>query len=190
MVLRALAPAIVSYLQRTNSGPVGRPGSTHPRDQGTQEWQAAIVAIVVLSIRRAGRSDRRRFELRPGPSSSVVLECRRRSGNVTVETNGERFPARARIIRGKERAALFNKVAAANSTLRPIPCRHQPPDSRGCAPPRLRAPSALVVAAIYMDALLEGVVLRRPPYIPPYILLKSARLARQRTAVDCTKAIL
>ena len=33
---------------------------------------------------------------------------------MSVETNGERFPARARIIRGKERAALFNKVAAAN----------------------------------------------------------------------------
>ena len=34
--------------------------------------------------------------------------------DVTVETNGERFPARARIIRGEERAALFDKVAAAN----------------------------------------------------------------------------
>ncbi len=34
--------------------------------------------------------------------------------DVTVETNGERFPARARITRGEERAALFDKVAAAN----------------------------------------------------------------------------
>ena len=41
------------------------------------------------------------------------------------------------------------------------------------------------MAAAYMDALLEGVVLHRPPYRP----LKSARLARQRTAVDCTRAI-
>ena len=40
-----------------------------------------------------------------------------------------------------------------------------------------------------MDALFEDVVLRLPPYIPPYIPLKSARLARQRTAVDCTRAI-
>ena len=46
-----------------------------------------------------------------------------------------------------------------------------------------------MVGTAYVDALLKGVVLRRPPYIPPYILLKSARLARERTAFDCTKAI-
>ena len=33
--------------------------------------------------------------------------------DVTVETNGGRFPARARITQGEERAALFDKVAAA-----------------------------------------------------------------------------
>ena len=46
-----------------------------------------------------------------------------------------------------------------------------------------------MVAAAYVDALLEGVALHRPLYIPPYIPLKSARLARQRTAVDCTRAL-
>ena len=34
--------------------------------------------------------------------------------NVSVETDGERFVAEARIIRGEERAALFDKVVAAN----------------------------------------------------------------------------
>ncbi len=34
--------------------------------------------------------------------------------NVTVETNGERFVAEARITRGEERAALFEKVVAVN----------------------------------------------------------------------------
>ncbi len=35
--------------------------------------------------------------------------------NVSIETNGERFAAKARITQGEERAALFDKVAAANS---------------------------------------------------------------------------
>ena len=35
--------------------------------------------------------------------------------NVSVETNGERFAAEARITQGEERIALFDKVAAANS---------------------------------------------------------------------------
>ena len=34
--------------------------------------------------------------------------------NVSVETDGERFVAEARITRGEERAALFDKVVAAN----------------------------------------------------------------------------
>ena len=34
--------------------------------------------------------------------------------NVSVETKGETFPATARITHGDERAALFDKVAAAN----------------------------------------------------------------------------
>ena len=51
--------------------------------------------------------------------------------------------------------------------------------------PRLKAPSQLVLAAACVDALLEGVVLRRPPYIP----LEAARLTRHRMAVDCTKAV-
>ena len=34
-------------------------------------------------------------------------------------------------------------------------------------------------------ARLEGAILRRQPYLP----LEGARLARQRMAVDCTKAI-
>ena len=34
--------------------------------------------------------------------------------NVSVETKGERFAAEARITRGEERAALFDKVIAAN----------------------------------------------------------------------------
>ena len=34
--------------------------------------------------------------------------------NVSVEIKGETFPATARITQGEERAALFNKVAAAN----------------------------------------------------------------------------
>ncbi len=51
--------------------------------------------------------------------------------------------------------------------------------------PRLKAPSTLVLAAAYVDALLEGMVLRRQPYIP----LEAALLAQHRMAVDCTKAI-
>ncbi len=39
--------------------------------------------------------------------------------------------------------------------------------------------------AAYVEALLEGLVFRRPPYIP----LESAGLARQRMAVDYTRAI-
>ena len=35
--------------------------------------------------------------------------------NVSVETNGEHFATQARITQGKERTALFDKVAAANS---------------------------------------------------------------------------
>ena len=35
--------------------------------------------------------------------------------NVSVETNGERFAAEARITQGGERTAVFDKVAAANS---------------------------------------------------------------------------
>ena len=35
--------------------------------------------------------------------------------NVTVETTGERFAAEARITQGEERAALYDKVVAANS---------------------------------------------------------------------------
>ena len=35
--------------------------------------------------------------------------------NVSVEANGERFAAEARIAQSEERAALFDKVAAANS---------------------------------------------------------------------------
>lgn len=34
--------------------------------------------------------------------------------NVTVETNGERFSAEARITKGEERASLYDKVVAAN----------------------------------------------------------------------------
>jgi deazaflavin-dependent oxidoreductase (nitroreductase family) len=34
--------------------------------------------------------------------------------NVSIETNGERFAAEARITQGEERTALFDKVAAAN----------------------------------------------------------------------------
>lgn len=45
----------------------------------------------------------------------------------------------------------------------------------GRPPPRLRAPSGLVLVAAYVDALLEGVVLRWPPCNP----LEAAGLARQ-----------
>ena len=55
----------------------------------------------------------------------------------------------------------------------------------GRRPPRLRAPASLALAAACVDALLEGVILRRQPYLP----LEAARLARHRMAVDCTKAI-
>ncbi|MCY4085549.1 MAG: NAD-dependent epimerase/dehydratase family protein [Actinomycetia bacterium] len=55
----------------------------------------------------------------------------------------------------------------------------------GRRPPRLKAPVPLVLAAAYVDALLEGVILRRQPYIP----LEAARLAQRRMAVDCTKAV-
>ena len=51
--------------------------------------------------------------------------------------------------------------------------------------PRLKAPFPLVLAAAYVDELLEGVILRRQPYIP----LEAALLARHRMAVDCTKAV-
>ena len=51
--------------------------------------------------------------------------------------------------------------------------------------PRLRAPAALMLAAVHVDAVLEGEILRRQPYLP----LEGARLARHRMAVDCTKAI-
>ena len=50
---------------------------------------------------------------------------------------------------------------------------------------RVRAPASLALAAACVDALLEGVILRRQPYLP----LEAARLARHRMAVDCTKAI-
>ena len=36
----------------------------------------------------------------------------------------------------------------------------------GRRPPRLKAPLPLVLAAAYVDTLLEGVILRREPYIP------------------------
>ena len=55
----------------------------------------------------------------------------------------------------------------------------------GRRPPLLRAPASLALAAAYVDALLEGAILRRQPYLP----LEAARLARHRMAVDCTKAI-
>lgn len=55
----------------------------------------------------------------------------------------------------------------------------------GRRPPRFRVPWPLVFAAAYGDALLEGIVLRREPYIP----LEVARLTRHRLAVDSTKAI-
>ena len=51
--------------------------------------------------------------------------------------------------------------------------------------PRLKAPSTLVLAAACVDALLEGIIFRREPYIP----LEAALLAQRRMAVDCTKAI-
>ena len=37
------------------------------------------------------------------------------SPDVTIETSGERFAAEARITRGEERSALYDKVVAANS---------------------------------------------------------------------------
>ena len=55
----------------------------------------------------------------------------------------------------------------------------------GRRPPRLRAPASLALAAAYVDAVLEGAILRRQPYLP----LEAARLARHRMAVDCSKAI-
>lgn len=55
----------------------------------------------------------------------------------------------------------------------------------GRRPPRLRAPASLALAAAYVDALLESVILRRQSYLP----LEAARLARHRMAVDCSKAI-
>ena len=55
----------------------------------------------------------------------------------------------------------------------------------GRRPPRLTVPWPLVLAAAYADALLEGVILRREPYIP----LEAALLAQHRMAVDCTKAV-
>ena len=55
----------------------------------------------------------------------------------------------------------------------------------GRRPPRLKAPLPLVLAAAYLDTLLEGMILRREPYIP----LEAALLARHRMAVDCTKAV-
>ena len=55
----------------------------------------------------------------------------------------------------------------------------------GRRPPRLRAPAPVALAAAYVDAVLEGMILRRQPYLP----LEAARLARHRMAVDCTKAI-
>ena len=41
------------------------------------------------------------------------------------------------------------------------------------------------VGGYLVRTLLEGVILRRQPYLP----LEGARLARHRMAVDCTKAI-
>ena len=55
----------------------------------------------------------------------------------------------------------------------------------GRRPPRLRVPAPLALAAAHVDAVLEGAILRRQPYLP----LEAARLARHRMAVDCTKAI-
>lgn len=43
----------------------------------------------------------------------------------------------------------------------------------------------LVLAAAYVDALLQGVILRREPVIP----MEAALLARHKMAVDCTKAV-
>ncbi|MDD9992390.1 MAG: NAD-dependent epimerase/dehydratase family protein [Rhodospirillales bacterium] len=58
-------------------------------------------------------------------------------------------------------------------------------ETTGRRPPRLRAPAPLALAAAYLDAVLEGVILRRQPYLP----MEAARLARHRMAVDCKKAI-
>ena len=55
----------------------------------------------------------------------------------------------------------------------------------GRRPPRLKAPAAIALAAAHVDAVLEGMILRRQPYLP----LEGARLARHRMAVDCTKAM-
>lgn len=40
-----------------------------------------------------------------------------------------------------------------------------------------------MLAAAHADALLEGVILRRQPYVP----LEGALLAQHRMAVDCTR---
>ena len=70
------------------------------------------------SLIAQGLVDRFRTALRrgclPGPTSAWYLNIAA-DPNVSIETTGERFAADARITQGEERAALFDKVVAANS---------------------------------------------------------------------------
>ena len=55
----------------------------------------------------------------------------------------------------------------------------------GRHPPLLWVPTPVALVAAWVDMLLEGVILRREPFIP----LEGVRLAQHRMAVDCTKAV-
>ena len=58
-------------------------------------------------------------------------------------------------------------------------------ESAGRRPPRVKLPVAVVVAAAWADALVEGVILRREPLVP----LEGALHAQHRRAVDSAKAV-
>lgn len=111
-------------------------GGPHRRHEGTQERQAALVALDVLPVRGVRRPHRRRFQLRPGPPFRMVLEPRRRPERLrrgqwgALRRRGPHSPGR-----GAFRAV--RPGGCGEPTLRCLPLRYPPPDPRCRPPPRI-----------------------------------------------------
>ncbi len=128
----------VPAFRRPPSEPLGRCKGSHSGDQGTQERQATLVAFAVLPIQRVRRLDCGCFQLRPGPSSRVVLEHRRRPESF------RRNQRRALRRRGPHSPRRRTHRAVRQSgcdefTLRHLSRRYRPPNPCRRAPPRLAA---------------------------------------------------
>ena len=113
VALRPASPAIVPPLERPPAGPAGRPRRSRSGDQWTQQRQPRSSPLMYFQFE--GSADlivvASNYGLDHHPAWYLNAAA---DPNVSVETMGETFPATARITHGDERAALFDKVAAAN----------------------------------------------------------------------------